>query len=121
MPVEGYKSITISETVYIKLGKYAQKTNRTVPQVIECLLEKAEKSQKRTEKKTHHPTPQADRNSIPLGNGFDALLKAVWCPICGGKLTVQQKNGEKALVCSQHGEMKVLLDKDPKIGGEGDV
>jgi uncharacterized protein YbaR (Trm112 family) len=46
------------------------------------------------------------------------LLKAVWCPICGGKLTVREKDGKKTLVCSRHGEMKVFLDKDPKAGGE---
>lgn len=49
---------------------------------------------------------------------YDALLKAVWCPICGGKLTVREKDGKKTLVCSRHGEMKVFLDKDPKAGGE---
>ena len=46
------------------------------------------------------------------------LLNAVWCPICGCKLTVQKKDGKKTLHCSQHGEMKVFLDKDPKAGGE---
>ncbi len=58
------------------------------------------------------PSEQASTGS------YDALLKAVWCPICGGKLTVREKDGKKTLVCSRHGEMKVFLDKDPKAGGE---
>jgi hypothetical protein len=49
---------------------------------------------------------------------YDALLNAVWCPICGCKLTVQEKDGKKTLICSRHGEMKVFLDRDPKAGGE---
>jgi hypothetical protein len=31
---------------------------------------------------------------------------------------VQEKDGKKTLVCSRHGEMKVFLDHDPKVGGE---
>jgi len=39
LPREGFKSITISEDVYEKLEKLAKETFRTVPAVIEYLLE----------------------------------------------------------------------------------
>lgn len=51
MPVEGYKSITVSEEVHKKLGEYAEKTKRTVPEAVEFLVGNAEKSLRRAEKK----------------------------------------------------------------------
>lgn len=44
---------------------------------------------------------------------YEALLEAVWCPICGRALTVQEKDGKKMLCCGQHGEMKAYLDQNP--------
>jgi len=39
MPKEGYVSITVREDLYAKLDKLAKETFRTVPAVIEYLLE----------------------------------------------------------------------------------
>jgi hypothetical protein len=39
MPVEGFKSITVSEEVFDKLQKLAEKNHRTVPGTIQHLLE----------------------------------------------------------------------------------
>lgn len=44
------------------------------------------------------------------GKLLDALLDAVYCPICGCKLHV---DGEK-LLCDRHGEMNAYLTRDPK-------
>jgi len=41
MPVEGFKSVTISKETYKELGKIAEKTHRSIPEVIEFLLETA--------------------------------------------------------------------------------
>jgi hypothetical protein len=51
LPVEGFKTITDSVVVYDKLDAYAKKTNRSIPKAIEVLVEKAEKSMKRSVKK----------------------------------------------------------------------
>ena len=45
MPAEGFKSITISEQVYIKLEKFAEKTKRSIPKAIEFLLEQHNKEE----------------------------------------------------------------------------
>jgi predicted CopG family antitoxin len=39
MPREGYRSITVKEDVYCQLEKIADATHRTVPEVIEHLIE----------------------------------------------------------------------------------
>ena len=54
---------------------------------------------------------------------FAGLLKAVWCPICGCKLSVETVSGKRVLKCERHGEMKCYLDHDPlrvsqKAGGK---
>ncbi len=41
MPVQGYKTITVSVDVYTKLNAYATKTNRTTPRAIEHLVKNA--------------------------------------------------------------------------------
>ncbi len=46
-------------------------------------------------------------------SAFAALLKSVFCPICGGKLSIDLKDGRKKLVCAKHGEMNAYLNKDP--------
>ena len=57
---------------------------------------------------------------------FGSLLGAVWCPICGGKLSVVEKDGKKVLCCARHGVMKCFVDSDPRVasvfvGGCGEV
>ena len=42
---------------------------------------------------------------------FSDLLASVWCPICGGKLTVNRKDGKHSLHCRVHGEMKSYIDR----------
>ena len=38
MPIEGYSSITLSDEVIQRLRKVAEETSRTVPKVIEHML-----------------------------------------------------------------------------------
>ena len=40
MPVEGFKSVTVSEVTYEKLEELASKNHRSIAQTIEHLLEK---------------------------------------------------------------------------------
>lgn len=42
-------------------------------------------------------------------------LDARFCPICGCKLHVDESGGKKRLLCDRHGEMKVYLERDPKV------
>ena len=50
-----------------------------------------------------------------VGKGtFSGLLKAIFCPVCGSELDIEEKDGKKQLVCPRDGEMKVYLDRDPK-------
>jgi len=51
MPLPGYKTITVPDEVKQKLKQLAEKTHRTIPEVVEDLVEKADKSLKRIEKK----------------------------------------------------------------------
>ena len=57
-------------------------------------------------------------NKLPKGvvKAQDAsstsLLKVIFCPICGSKLSVESAGG-KLLKCAVHGEMKVYLEHDP--------
>ena len=46
---------------------------------------------------------------------FAGLLKAVWCPVCAGKLTVEVVEGKQVLKCAVHGEMKAYLEHDPLV------
>jgi len=39
LPVEGYQSITVPDFVYKKLQKLASSTHRSIPKLIEYLLE----------------------------------------------------------------------------------
>ena len=43
------------------------------------------------------------------------LLDAVYCPICGCKLHVDEAGGKRRLLCDRHGEMNVYLGRDPKV------
>lgn len=43
MPVEGWKSITVSEDLYKKLDVLSTRTHRSIPQTIEYLLENGKK------------------------------------------------------------------------------
>jgi len=41
VPVEGYKTITISEQVFSELERLAKETHRSIPKLIEYLVERA--------------------------------------------------------------------------------
>jgi len=43
LPVEGYKTVTINELVFVDLEEYAKSTCRSIPQAIEFLLSEAKK------------------------------------------------------------------------------
>jgi len=43
MPVEGWKSITVSEQTYKQLEQLAEKTHRTIPKLVEFLIEEVAK------------------------------------------------------------------------------
>ena len=62
----------------------------------------------------------AEKNSVEASqdNAFSQLLEAIWCPICGCKLSVETANGKRVLKCAKHGEMKCYLDHDPKVAVE---
>jgi len=45
MPAEGYKSITVSREVYEELKDLAVKTHRSIPKLIEHLIEKIKKKE----------------------------------------------------------------------------
>ena len=38
MPVEGFRSITVTNNVYEQLEKFAEKTKRSIPKAIEYLI-----------------------------------------------------------------------------------
>jgi len=40
MPAQGFKTITVSEQVYLKLEKLAQERYTTIPKIIEMLISK---------------------------------------------------------------------------------
>ena len=44
MPAEGYKTITVSEELYNLLKRQAKKTHRSLPKLIEHLVEKAKEA-----------------------------------------------------------------------------
>jgi predicted CopG family antitoxin len=44
VPVEGFETITVSTDLYKKLKEIAEKTQRSVPKVIEHLLNKSEEA-----------------------------------------------------------------------------
>ena len=49
-----------------------------------------------------------------LGSGaFSDLLKAVFCPVCGGELSIEEVEGVRRLKCVRHGYMNAYLDRDP--------
>ena len=50
MPVEGFKTITVSQEVYDKIENFAEKTHRSVPKAVEFLMEKADVARRRQEK-----------------------------------------------------------------------
>ena len=53
-----------------------------------------------------------------VGKGaFFGLLKAIFCPICGSELDIEEKDGKKQLVCPRDGEMNAYLDRDPNACG----
>jgi hypothetical protein len=52
---------------------------------------------------------------------FSDLLSAVYCPICGGKLHVDESEGKRRLLCDRHGEMRVYVEYGPRRGSVGDV
>lgn len=43
----------------------------------------------------------------------NSLPKTAWCPICGAKLSVTEKDGRKMLTCPKDGQMNCFLDSDP--------
>jgi uncharacterized protein YbaR (Trm112 family) len=51
----------------------------------------------------------------------EKLLDAVYCPICGSKLHVEEINDDNStgvqrrLLCDRHGEMNAYLDRNPKV------
>ena len=47
MPVEGYKTITVSEETYSKLNELAKKNYTTIPRVIELLIDKYKENKQR--------------------------------------------------------------------------
>ena len=49
MPVEGYKTITVSEETYSKLNKLAKKNYTTIPRVIELLIDKYKENKHKEE------------------------------------------------------------------------
>jgi macrodomain Ter protein organizer (MatP/YcbG family) len=51
MPKAGYKTITVNLSVYSKIDAQARKHNRSISREVKLLVEKAEKAQRRTEKK----------------------------------------------------------------------
>ena len=48
-------------------------------------------------------------HKFPKGIAEAQLLDAIYCPIDGSRLTIQNKDCGKKLVCSAHGEMTVCL------------
>ncbi|RJS93669.1 hypothetical protein CW705_01455 [Candidatus Bathyarchaeota archaeon] len=58
VPIEGYKSITIRREVYEELKSLAERTHRSVPGLIEHLIEKASEgpSQSTTTREDVSPT-----------------------------------------------------------------
>ena len=52
-------------------------------------------------------------HKFPKGIAEAQLLDAIWCPICGCKLSVEEVDGKRKLKCSKHGEMKWYLEQDP--------
>ena len=46
--------------------------------------------------------------------GFEKMLDAIYCPICGSRLHIDESGGKRRLLCDRHGEMKAYLEKDPR-------
>lgn len=45
---------------------------------------------------------------------FGKLLDAICCPICGGRLHIDETDGKRRLLCNQHGEMKSYVASVPR-------
>jgi len=56
-----------------------------------------------------------------MADSFSQLLNAVFCPICGSKLHVEEiadddsTGVQRRLLCDRHGEMKAYLTRDPRV------
>lgn len=48
-----------------------------------------------------------------MSGAFSDLLKAVFCPVCGGELSIEEVEGVRRLKCARHGYMNAYLDRDP--------
>jgi len=65
VPAEGYKSITVRREVYEELKSLAEKTHRSVPGLIEYLIEKASEGPSQSDKsqETFSPVLREDESA----------------------------------------------------------
>lgn len=50
-----------------------------------------------------------------MPNPASKIPKQAYCPICAQKMQIQTAEGKLKMICSEHGEMRCYLPKNPYV------